>query len=398
MKPTLSRRTPRSFARTVYSACTALALGTLLSLTAPSARAQTAPANATIGNQASATYSDGSGVTRTTTSNTVVTTVQQVPALTLTADNTKVANPGSPIYYPHTVTNTGNGNDVINLTAVNAAGDNFDLTNLAVFADSDGNGVPDNNTPITVTPTLAPGESFRFVVSGVVPATATSTQFSLVTVTATSASSGTVTQSNTDRVTVTNQAAIEVTKSISTNSGPAGTNGVTYTLTYRNTGNTAATAVALTDQIPANLTYVLGSGRWSKTGATALTDAAAGDPVAADATTINYTGTNVGGTNGRGTVTATISSVAAQSSGTVSFQVNVNGGIAPQIINNQATFTYNDGVANQTGNSNTVPFTVTTTASLTFTGATVPTANEGSAVRFNNVLTNTGKTPPHRPA
>lgn len=388
MKPILSRRN-FSLARTLSLACTALALGTLLSSSAPNAHAQTAPANASIGNQASATYSDGSGTLRTATSNTVVTTVQQVPALTLTADNTKVANPGSPIYYPHTVTNTGNGNDTYNLTAVNAGGDGFDLSGLAIYADTDGNGVPDSQTPITVTPSLAPGESFRFVVSGVVPATATSAQFSLVTVTATSAVSGSATQSNTDRVTVTNNAAIEVTKSISTNSGPAGTTGVTYTLSYRNTGNSAATALALTDQIPANLTYVAGSGRWNKSG-TALTDATGDSTTAADSTTISYSATTTGGTNGRGTVSATISSVPAQSSGSVSFQVNVNAGIAPQIINNQASFTYNDGATTQTGTSNTVPFTVTTSAGVNLDGATVAAANEGTAVRFNNLLTNLG--------
>ncbi len=389
MQLTPSRRALHPLARTIASACTALALGTLLALPAPSAHAQTAPANASIGNQASATYSDGSGTTRTATSNTVVTTVIQVPALTLTADNSKVANPGSPVYYPHTVTNTGNGPDSYNLSATNAAGDNFDLTGLAVFADTDGNGVPDSNTAITATPTLAAGESFRFVISGVIPATATTTQFSLVTATATSVTLNTATASNTDRVTITNNAAIEVTKSISTNSGPAGTNGVTYTLSYRNTGNTAATGLALTDQIPANLTYVAGSGRWSKSG-TALTDPAAGDPAAADGTTINYGATTTGGTNGRGTVTATISSVAAQSSGSVSFQVNVNPGIAPQIINNQAIFVYNDGATNQTGSSNTVPFTVTTSAGVNLDGATVASANPGAAVRFNNLLTNNG--------
>ncbi len=381
-------RTTRSFAHNLGLACTAFALGASLCFQSASAQAQTAPANASIGNQASATYTDGSNTTRTATSNTVVTTVQQVASLTLTADNSKVANPGSPVYYPHTVTNTGNGNDSYNLSAINAAaGDNFDLTSLAVFADADGNGVPDSATPITVSPTLAPGESFRFVVSGTVPATATSAQTSVVTVRATSVVTPASTLTNTDTVTVTNNAAIEVTKSISSNSGPAGST-VTYTLSYRNTGNSAATNLALTDNIPALTNYVAGSGRWSKTGAP-LTDAAGGDPVAADSTTINYAFTAPAAGN-RGIVSATISSVPAQSSGSVSFNITVDAGIAPQIINNQATFTYNDGVANQTGNSNTVPFTVVRNAGVTLGDSTVPVAAAGSAVRFTDLLTNTG--------
>lgn len=367
-----------------------LSVTALFALNGIQAQAQTAPANATIGNQASATYTDGSNVTRTATSNTVVTTVLQVPALTLTAPNTKVANPGSPVYYPHTVTNTGNGPDSYNLAATNnAAGDQFDLTGLNVYADADGNGVPDSTTPLTATPTLAAGESFRFVVSGTIPATATSGQGSNVTVTATSTTLNTTTQTNLDRVVVTNNAAVEVVKSISTNAGPAGTANVTYTLTYRNTGNATATALVITDQIPANLAYVANSGTWTKS-ATALTDAAGGDASAPDGTTINYTATNTGGTNGRGTVTANIGSVVAQSSGAISFRVNVDAAIAPQIINNQATFNYNDSVAAQTGNSNTVPFTVTTSAGVTLGNDSQGPVNSGAAVKFTDALANTG--------
>src|SRR5688572_8898785 len=52
------------------------------------------PAGASIGNQASATYTDASNAPRTATSNPVVTIVQQVFGLTLTADGSKSAAPG----------------------------------------------------------------------------------------------------------------------------------------------------------------------------------------------------------------------------------------------------------------------------------------------------------------
>ena len=56
-------------------------------------------------------------------------------------------------------------------------------------------------------------------------------------------------------------------------SGNPGSGPHTVTLTYSNTGNTTATAVTLKDLLPAGMTYVATSGRWSGTGATVLTDA-----------------------------------------------------------------------------------------------------------------------------
>src|SRR3954452_807847 len=73
------------------------------------------PANTSIGNQASATYTDASNTQRTVTSNTVITIVQQVASFTLTTDGqTRPAAPGGQLVFPHTLTNTGNGNDSFN--------------------------------------------------------------------------------------------------------------------------------------------------------------------------------------------------------------------------------------------------------------------------------------------
>jgi hypothetical protein len=58
---------------------TGIALLAAVFVSMPPAHAA-APADSQIGNQASATCSDGSADTRTVTSNTVITTVQQVPA------------------------------------------------------------------------------------------------------------------------------------------------------------------------------------------------------------------------------------------------------------------------------------------------------------------------------
>jgi uncharacterized repeat protein (TIGR01451 family) len=347
------------------------------------AHATPPPAGTSIGNQASVTYTDSSGTSRTVTSNTVQTVVQQVASLTLTANGTKTSSIGSTVYYPHTLTNTGNGTDTFALTAVNAAGSAFTMTGVLIYADN-GSGVP-TGPAITTSGALAAGATFKFIVAATVPATATSGQTNSLTVSAASAFTPAQTASNTDTTTVTSNAVINVTKAVSANSGLPGSGPYTYTLTYTNTGNSTATSVKITDAIPAGLTEVANQGLWSVTGATPLTDAKATYGTAPNQITYDY------GVTTAGTVTATLSNVAAGQSGTISFKVTVAAGTAPGTINNTAAVSYNDGSGTTVnGTSNTVPFSVTQTAALTFTGATVASANPGSTASFSNVLKNTG--------
>ncbi len=89
----------------------------LLALVGSVAYAVAPPANTSIGNQASATYTDASNTQRTATSNTVITIVQQVASFTLTTDGqAKPGAPGGQAVYPHTLTNTGNGSDTFTLS------------------------------------------------------------------------------------------------------------------------------------------------------------------------------------------------------------------------------------------------------------------------------------------
>lgn len=73
-------------------------------LHAPGAVAALAPANAVIGNQASATYVDNTSTTRTSSSNTVQTTVAQVKSFTLNQTGAKSASANQQVCYPHTIT------------------------------------------------------------------------------------------------------------------------------------------------------------------------------------------------------------------------------------------------------------------------------------------------------
>lgn len=342
-----------------------------------------APAGTSIGNQASATYTDGSGVSRTVTSNTVQTVVQQVASLTLTANGAKTSSIGSTVYYPHTLTNTGNGTDTFALTVANVGGSAFSMTGLALYLDN-GSGQP-TGSPITSTGALAAGATFKFIVAATVPSTATSGQTNALTVTGTSAFTATQTAANTDTTTVTSNAVINLTKSVSAASGAPGSGPYTYTLTYTNTGNSTATSVKITDAIPSGLSEVANSGLWSVTGTTPLTDAKATYGTAPNQVTYDY------GVSTAGTVTAVISNVAPGQSGTISFKVNVGSATVPGAQNNTALVSYNDGSGNTiSGSSNTVPFTVSQIAAVTITGATVPAANQGGTATFNNVIKNTG--------
>lgn len=86
--------------------------------------------NTPIGNQAKATYTDDSSVVREVFSNTVVTRVSQIYDLVLVQNNTRIATPGSQVFFPHTVTNLGNGDDIIDLVAANTGATS--LTSLAI--------------------------------------------------------------------------------------------------------------------------------------------------------------------------------------------------------------------------------------------------------------------------
>jgi len=363
------------------------------------------PAGATIGNQASATYTDFEGNNRTATSNTVITTVQQVGGLDLQAPRTKQAAPGGNVYFPHTVTNTGNGPDSYNLNAGSPSGD-FSLTNLLIYADENGDGVPDNFTPITVTPELAAGATYSFVVAAVVPSSAAAGDQGQVTITATSTdvslyeSAGDATKTNIDTAVVSNNAIIDVTKSIDVNKGssnPASTH--RYTLTYVNNGIGAARELRIEDTLNADLVYQTGSGQWSQK-AGVLSEQAFGATAQAGngAATILY---NITGQ----VVTAIISNVAPGETGTISFDVKVKADAPPQVIPNNAVYQYinNDTAptANITGQvTNTVNLTIDPTAGVSGTSTPQnpdpddPTSHEpvpqGSTLYFINNFVNEG--------
>ncbi len=351
-----------------------------------------APAAGTsIGNQASASYTDASNTPRTVTSNMVTAIVQQVASLTLAQSSSRTVSTGSQVSYPLTLTNTGNGNDSFNLGSSQSGA--FSFTAVVFYADLNGDGVADNTVAITATPTLAMGEVFRFVAVGTVPNTASSGNTNSLIVTATSVFSSGISANVTETTTVTSNAVVNVSKSMSAGAGLAGSGPHTVTLTYNNGGNTAATTVQLRDLLPSGMTYVANSARWSATGATVLTDASSSD-AQGSGPTVTYDF----GVTAANQVTAVISSVAPGQSGTITFQVSINSfstvtatGQLAGLLNNTANYSYNDGAA-VIGpvNTNTFAFTVSPVSAVTITGQTVASATQGSTVVFTNVVRNNG--------
>ena len=323
-------------------------------LLAGGALASPPPADTVIGNQAAATYvSNGEEIT--VESNLVETVVNEVFGLQLDTSQSRNGAPGGFAFFPHTLTNNGNTDDVFNLAvdpAVNA--DDFPLTDILIFADADQDGVPDNLTPITVTPAILAGDSFGIVVRGAIPPTANPSQTSDFDLTATSQGSlgdgdpaTNQVETNTDTVSITNDGIIDLQKN-QTLLTDADANGVysigdtvRVNLTYTNSGIADAANVIISDTLPSanidgeaiTLDYTLSSAIWADAPGVTLTDASGNvDATNAQGASLSYE------FDGALTVQGTIDTVPAGRSGTLSFDYVITA--APQgIFENIASVT-----------------------------------------------------------
>lgn len=358
-------------------------------------RAQVTPAGQSIGNQASATYVDvtNAALTLTSTSNVVTTVVSQVYSFTLAAPGAQTRPANQQVCYPHTITNTGNGADVFTLTApvgsVGPPNPFYQAGTLLYYPDvSPNDGSPDVGPAITVTPTLSAGQAYTFVVCGTTSASALAGNSGTITIAATSSGAAPAVPAVVDTTTIGN-CSITLNKSLSSTVPPGVTpvsgglsprSGLYVVLAYSNAGTLACSNVIIQDPLQAGFLYRTGSGRWSNTGATVLTDAS--DGVVSG---INYVAPTVDLTSG--TVSATIASIAGGTSGNVYFQVSIAANLAVGIsasTTNTANVTYTDAsVAVTTGpnNSNAITYNVQQVAAVEFNGSatsSVAAAGEGS--------------------
>ena len=407
-------RGPVSGHRMTAVSAVRLAAAVVLVLCSCAIAVASTPAGTVIKNQASASYRDGDGVLHIATSNIVETLIQQVAALQLSQDQTRLVVAGRQVFLPHTITNTGNGADSYEVLAVNGGvADDFDLGSLAIYPDANQDGQPDVYVPVTVTPALAMQQSWHFVIAGQVAPGTPATSVAAVQVTAISRFNNAITSVNTDTVTVADGAVVEVDKTISATSGTSPDGPLTISLSYRNIGTQDAQNVVLIDALPAGMQYVVNSGRWNETGALVLTDsgdadaqggsgsiiycayhASCGSVPEADSDTDNDT-TNQ--------ITAIISGVAAGASGVLTFEVTIASGLNASVLTNTGEFEY---TSNATPGSrfftNTVSFSVLHEPGVVLNGSdndatdgvneplVVPVMSQGSSVLFSNTVWNTG--------
>ena len=276
-------------------------------------------AGTNITNTARVDFRDVNGNALFQLSNTVSTTVSQVASVIVDPNNGPITmNPGDVYYFPHIVTNAGNFDDYINLTAVSAGG-----WPVAIYRDVNGDGVyqPGLDIPLLDSPGDADaipdsgllsdsgvGSSMRILVAVTVPAGTADGTGDVTTVTGTSVFDPTKLDTATDTINVTSPN-VAVVKSVApVGPQPPGTV-LTYTIVVTNNGTAAANTVVLTDPIPANTTYQAGTITYN---AAARTDGADGDNA-------DYNVTNLG------QITATIGALAASGgTATVTFQVKIN--------------------------------------------------------------------------
>jgi large repetitive protein len=230
-----------------------------------------------ITNEAFAVYDKGIETGRTASSNKVSITVGQVVSFILNPDSTRAVAPGSTLNLPYTLTNTGNAADQFNLAVTDLPG-GFNFSNVQVYPDANGDGLPDaSSSPIATTGSLAPGASFNFVVVVTVPPTAATGSSDQIRVDATSSTDLTKTTKGATpiaapsiyTVNVVGGALLKLQKQNSIASAKPG-DAISYTLALRNDGiapalgtqsiildnGPAFSPVLVRDAIPPNTTLI----------------------------------------------------------------------------------------------------------------------------------------------
>lgn len=308
----------------------AMAILSSIGLAAGAQAAGTA-ANTTVSNSATVSYSVGAVAQTPITSNASTFLVDRKVNLNVTAGSGTSVTPGSTAQAViYTVTNTGNDTDNFTLLATNQTGDNFDVSNIKIYRDN-GDNVFNAGTDTLVSAAVAftADQSIKFFIVSDIPGTAVNAQTSVVnlkattgytatagadtagvdTVFADTGNDGTENANNTYTVA---SATLAVVKSVVVISDPV--NGASnpkaipgavmeYTITVTNSSTTtAATAVTLTDAIPANTTYVASSMKLNGTALTDVADADAGTTTGAPVTSVSVTAGTIAASGGVATV------------------------------------------------------------------------------------------------
>ncbi len=216
-----------------------------------------------IKNLATVTYEDENGNKYSAQSNEAIITVAPQYRATLENDKELIAAPGQTVYFPHTLENIGNVEDTYTLSTIATDNAGTDINSkVKIFKDTNNNGQPDAGEPIITALTLAAGETGSIVIAYVIPATAVNDDFAEIKLTATSTETGAIVKdigdnadndtddgsaTNDDKVTVGSGPILVLNKESVINEA---NKTITYTLTVKNTGSSAAANVDILDVLP----------------------------------------------------------------------------------------------------------------------------------------------------
>jgi uncharacterized repeat protein (TIGR01451 family) len=226
-------------------------------------------------------------------------TVSQVYGITTSvADDSLEGDPSDNVQYSIKAINTGNGTDSYEITTSGGLSWTWVL-----YLDDNNDGTPDG-AAITNTGNISSGDSTYILAVVTIPAGTADETVDETDVTFTSDGDGGVSSTETLTTTVT-APILSLSKSVNpTGNQPPGTT-LTYSVVVTNSGTGQATQVVVTDNIPANTTYVDGS---LIINSVSKTDATGDDEASCDDVTATF---NLG-------------TMASGASATVSFQVTIN--------------------------------------------------------------------------
>ncbi|MCK5895319.1 MAG: hypothetical protein KAG20_00865 [Cocleimonas sp.] len=215
-----------------------------------------------IKNLATVTYEDENGNKYSAQSNEAIITVAPQYRATLENDKVLTAAPGSTVYFPHTLENIGNSEDTYDLTTIATSAGVSVNAGVKIFKDINSNGQPDAGEPEITKLTLAAGKTGSIIISYVIPATAVDGDVTDIKLTATSTQTGAVVKdiglngdgdtddgaaTNDDKVTVGSGPILVLNKESVIDEA---NRKITYTLTVKNTGSSAAAHVDILDALP----------------------------------------------------------------------------------------------------------------------------------------------------
>ena len=235
---------------------TSLAVGSMAGFGAQ-AFAATA-AGTLIKNLATVTYEDENGNEYSAQSNEAVVTVAPVASATLEDDNALSAAPGQTVYFPHTISNTGNVADSYEFAVADTS--TTPATDVVVYHDQNGNGQPDPGEPVLAPGDLvdvAAGDVLNVVVALAIPTDAVSGDEFSAKLTTTTASGAVVDDIGVDgdgtEATVDDVATVSTGPVLVLNKSSVhdeANNQITYTLTVKNNGSSDAENVNIVDALP----------------------------------------------------------------------------------------------------------------------------------------------------